>query len=72
MAKSKIKKVIRFLEERLKEKNLNISKIILFGSQVEGRASAESDIDIVIVSEDFHDRDIFERVRLMVVSPNHC
>ena len=65
MAKSKIKKVIRFLEERLKEKNLNISKIILFGSQVEGRASAERDIDIVIVSEDFHDRDIFERVRLI-------
>jgi predicted nucleotidyltransferase len=65
MAKNKIRKVIKFLEERLGEKNLNISKIILFGSQVKGRGTPESDIDLVIVSEDFHGKDIFERTRLI-------
>jgi predicted nucleotidyltransferase len=28
------------------EKNLNISRIILFGSQARGKACAESDVDI--------------------------
>ena len=65
MAKSKIKKIIRFMVEILREKVMNISKIILFGSQIEGKASAESDIDVVVVSKNFRNKDIFERVELI-------
>jgi predicted nucleotidyltransferase len=48
----------------LKEKGLKVSKIIIFGSQAKGMASAESDIDIVIVSEDFRRKNIFKRANL--------
>jgi len=64
MSKSKIIKAIKFLERRLKEKPLNLKKIILFGSQITERATGESDIDIVIISEDFRGKDIFERAEL--------
>jgi len=64
MAKSAVADVVRFLEQCLTEGGLNISKIILFGSQAEGRETEDSDIDIVIISEDFRGRDIFERAML--------
>lgn len=64
MAKGKVIKAIKFLERCLKEKGLNISKIILFGSHAKGKVTEESDIDIVIVSKDFEDKDIFERAIL--------
>ena len=64
MAKRKIIAVIKFLERCLKEKDLNVSKIILFGSQATGKATEESDIDVVIISDDFRNKDIFERAVL--------
>jgi predicted nucleotidyltransferase len=53
MAKSKAVAAVRYFEERLKTKNVSVSKIILFGSQARGSASAGSDVDIVLVSKDF-------------------
>ncbi len=64
MVKDKVVEAIRFLEHCLKEKGLNVSKIILFGSQIKGKASKESDVDIVIISDDFRNKNIFERARL--------
>ena len=64
MAEKTVVEAIKFLEKCLKEKGLNISKIILFGSQAKGESTEESDIDILIVSNDFHDKDIFERAML--------
>jgi predicted nucleotidyltransferase len=65
VAKGKVVKVVEFLARELRARGLTISKIILFGSQARGKATAESDIDIVIVSEDFRGKDIFERVELI-------
>lgn len=64
MAKKTVVEAIKFLEKCLKDKGLNISKIILFGSQAKGESTEESDIDILIVSNDFQDKDIFERATL--------
>lgn len=66
MVKRKVVDVIEFLRKCLKATGLNISKIILFGSQSQSRgaATAESDIDIAIISEDFRDKGIFERAKL--------
>lgn len=64
MVKGKVTEAIRFFEKCLKEKGLHVSKIILFGSQVKGKATGESDVDIAIISDDFRNKDIFERARL--------
>jgi len=63
MYKNNIEKAIKFLEQCLKENGLNISKIILFGSQAT-ETTDNSDVDILIISDDFKNKDIFERARL--------
>jgi predicted nucleotidyltransferase len=64
MAKRTIKEVIHFLAKCLRNKGLNVSKIIVFGSYACGKTTEESDIDIVIVSDDFKGKNIFERAKL--------
>jgi hypothetical protein len=59
--KSKIRET---LERLLKEKGINIDKIVLFGSLITGEFRKDSDIDIIIVSTNFRDKSIFERVKL--------
>lgn len=65
MAKRQIVKIIDFLANELRKNGLAFSKIILFGSQAKGKATGESDIDVAIVSEDFRNKDIFQRTRLI-------
>lgn len=64
MAKSKVMKAIKLLEQCLQENGLDVFKIILFGSQVSGKVTQESDIDVVIISKDFQNKNIFERAAL--------
>ena len=64
MAKRKVKAALEFLERCLREGGVIPSKIILFGSQAKGKATKESDIDVVIISEDFRNKDIFERAAM--------
>ncbi|MFH1338485.1 MAG: nucleotidyltransferase domain-containing protein [Candidatus Omnitrophota bacterium] len=64
MDKDKVIEAIKFLEKCLIRAGVKVSKIILFGSQTKGIVTEESDIDIVIISEDFQGKDIFERASL--------
>lgn len=64
MGKSTVLEALEFLERCLKEKGVAVSKLVLFGSQGAGSATGESDIDVVIISEDFRGKDIFQRVEL--------
>lgn len=50
--------------ELLKGKGISVHKIIIFGSFIRGDFKEESDIDIIIVSSDFRNKGIFERVKL--------
>lgn len=58
----KVEDIKDLLEKLLKQKGISINKIILFGSFIKGGFGEESDIDIIIVSKDFRDKSIFERV----------
>lgn len=64
MVKSKVIEAVGFFGRCLKEKGVKVSKIILFGSQVRGKATRESDVDIAIISDDFKNKNIFERARM--------
>ena len=64
MAQDKVRTVIEFFVQRLLE-NVNVSKIILFGSHAAGTAGEDSDIDVVIVSDDFRRKNIFKRIELI-------
>ena len=64
MVKKRVIGAIKSLQQCLKETGLDVSKIILFGSQSREEATEESDIDILIISEDFQGKDVFERAKL--------
>ncbi len=61
MAQKRAEEVVQFFFNCLREKELKVFRIIVFGSQAKGTATEESDIDIVVVSEDFKRKNIFKR-----------
>jgi predicted nucleotidyltransferase len=52
----------KILRELFKLRSLKINKIVFYGSQIEKNADDESDLDVLVVSEDFEDKDIFSRI----------
>lgn len=63
MAGSETKKLIQYLITLLGEKGIKVQKIIIFGSHARGTATADSDLDMVIISNDFRGKGIFERAK---------
>ncbi len=64
MAQKKIIEALRFLERQLKESGLSVSKVLLFGSQTKGNSNADSDIDVAVISNDFKNKNIFQRANI--------
>jgi len=46
-----------------KEKNLRLNKIVFFGSYSKGIPLKDSDIDLVVLSDDFEDKSIFQKAK---------
>jgi len=61
MAEDKVGQAIEYFEEELRRGGVRVSKIILFGSQAQGNSTPESDIDLIVISDDFAGMTIFER-----------
>ena len=64
MDKTTIEEVICFLKNSLLKHGVRVDSIALFGSALNGNMNEDSDIDLVIISEDFKDTDLFERARM--------
>jgi len=64
MAKKETIEIEKFLRESFQQRRITINKIVIFGSYARREERQDSDIDIIIVSKDFRDKDIFERVKL--------
>jgi predicted nucleotidyltransferase len=64
MDKRTINKITKYLRTELVANGINVNGIALFGSQLKGTANRESDLDLIIISESFKKKDIFERSHL--------
>lgn len=64
MDQSTINEIVNYLKEALLESRIKVDCIALFGSAVSGEITTSSDLDIIIISEDFRDKDIFERAKI--------
>jgi len=58
-----IKGIEKFVKKANKE--FKIEKIIFFGSRTRNKYSKDSDIDLIIVSDNFNGLDFFERISKM-------
>ncbi|MBK9357409.1 MAG: nucleotidyltransferase domain-containing protein [Bacteroidales bacterium] len=59
-----IDEIILHLRTQLRLNGLNVESIALFGSALTGEMNEDSDIDLIIVSSDFQNKDLFERSEL--------
>jgi len=64
VAKKEFIKIQEILRELFRQKGISIYKIVIFGSYAKRIQRPGSDIDIIIISKDFRNKDIFERVKL--------
>jgi hypothetical protein len=64
MDKAAIDEVIGFLKQALIQSGIHVDSIALFGSALTGNMDKDSDIDLIIISSDFINLDLFERAKL--------
>ena len=65
MDKRAVLEVISRFEAELAEIGVRPERIVLYGSYAKGTQREGSDIDLVVVSEDFADKDHWERIKLL-------
>ena len=63
--KSQIANIIEQYKRELKKLNINPEKIILFGSYAEDTQREGSDIDLIVISDDFQPLNVRERLELL-------
>ncbi|MDO8928986.1 MAG: nucleotidyltransferase domain-containing protein [Bacteroidota bacterium] len=64
MDKTTINEIVQFLKVLLIKNGLRVDSIALFGSALRGEMHEDSDIDLIIISSDFINKDIFERSQM--------
>jgi len=55
-------------KEMLKQLGINPERVIVFGSHARGRAGEHSDIDVVVISEDFSNMNLRERLEILGIA----
>ena len=65
MVKNEILSVLKQFKQRIEEKKIHVDRMILFGSWVKGNPCEGSDIDVVVISEDFGNKDYWARIDIL-------
>ena len=68
MDKDQVLDIIERFRKSLTEHGLKVESIILYGSYFTGRYHEGSDIDLVVISEDFEGKEFLERVDMILDS----
>lgn len=68
MDKDAIKELVMYLKQSLIDSGLTIESIAMFGSALSGFIQGDSDIDLILISSDFANKDIFERAKMTMKS----
>ncbi len=62
--KAAVKTVKRF-KQALESADVQVERLILFGSHATGTAREDSDIDVVVISPSFANKDYWERIDIL-------
>ena len=62
---SEIKRIVRQYSQELERNDIHITKIILYGSYRDGNPREESDIDLIVISENFAEMNLRERLEIL-------
>jgi len=64
MVDKKLHQIVKDVKAAIEAMGISIDKEILFGSYAKGTADEHSDIDIAVISNDFKDMRLLERLEL--------
>jgi len=65
MDKKTVLEIISSFRKAIESEGIKINKLILFGSYATGRYREDSDIDVVVISQDFNDKGYWERIDIL-------
>jgi predicted nucleotidyltransferase len=65
MDKKSALKIIHRLKKILESKNIKLQKIILFGSVTTKTSTPFSDIDVILISDDFQSLNYWQRIEII-------
>lgn len=65
MDKSAVLKIIGQFKDVIEKKGIKIERIVLYGSYAAGTQQEGSDIDLVVISDDFSGLDYWQRIDLL-------
>ncbi len=68
MDKDRVREVVEYLEHSLHENGIAPAEVVLFGSRNGGTPHEESDVELIIVSKAFENKDILERSEMVASS----
>lgn len=64
MDKKTINEVIEYFKQSLILYGIQVDSIVMFGSALTGNMDKDSDLDLILISSDFKNLDMFERAKL--------
>jgi predicted nucleotidyltransferase len=65
MDKDAVLEIMSRFKRAIEAQNVKVHRMILFGSQVTGKAREGSDIDVLVISDDFKDKGYWERIDIL-------
>ncbi len=67
-AGSPVKEIIGEYKQVLKKLGINVERVILYGSFARGNQREDSDIDVLIISKDFQNLNLRERLEVLGIA----
>lgn len=65
MDQESVMDIVKEFKMALESEHIEIEQLILYGSHAEGKAKEESDIDVVVISSSFSDKNYSERIDIL-------
>ena len=65
MDKDTVVEIVSRFRRGIEARGVKAQKVILYGSHATGTGTAESDIDVVVISEDFAGKGFWERIDIL-------
>ena len=62
---TKITETVERFKHSLKELDINVERMIMFGSHAKNMADVHSDIDVLVISDDFKNMDLLKRQEII-------
>jgi len=65
MAEAPVREAAELIKSFLKDRNITVDRIMVFGSYAKGNYTGDSDLDIAVISRDFNEKDVFQKAEML-------